>query len=213
MPITARIGVLMTSTAIQQRSTGVTFSPTQRMEYAVDNVREKLVRAATALNVAKIPYAVTGGNAVLTWVTQVDVAAARNTNDVDILVRREDLAAITEALESTGFVYRHAAGIDMFLDGPDGQFRDAVHILFAEEKVREEYFAPAASVDESEQVGFIRVVSLEPLVRMKLTSFRDKDRMHLRDLIGVGLVDADWPQRFQPELAQRLQQILDDPDG
>jgi hypothetical protein len=48
---------------------------------------------------------------------------------------------------------------------------------------------------------------------MKLISFRDKDRMHLRDLIGVGLVDAAWPGRFPPELAARLQMILDDPEG
>ena len=49
--------------------------------------------------------------------------------------------------------------------------------------------------------------------RMKLISFRDKDRMHLRDLIAVGLVDEAWPGRFPVELARRLQAILDDPEG
>jgi len=34
-----------------------------------------------------------------------------------------------------------------------------------------------------------RVLSLEALVRMKLTSYRDKDRMHLRDMLDVGLID------------------------
>jgi len=48
---------------------------------------------------------------------------------------------------------------------------------------------------------------------MKLTSFRDKDRTHLRDMISVKLIDATWPSRFQPGLAYRLQQLLDDPDG
>jgi hypothetical protein len=48
---------------------------------------------------------------------------------------------------------------------------------------------------------------------MKLTSFRDKDRMHLRDLIDVGQLDGTWPARFPPELADRLRQLLDDPDG
>ena len=42
---------------------------------------------------------------------------------------------------------------------------------------------------------------------MKLTSFRDKDRTHLRDLIDVGLLDATWPARFPPELAARLQGV------
>jgi hypothetical protein len=48
---------------------------------------------------------------------------------------------------------------------------------------------------------------------MKLTSFRDKDRMHLRDLIDVGLIDAMWPARLPPELASRLQGLLDNPNG
>jgi hypothetical protein len=59
----------------------------------------------------------------------------------------------------------------------------------------------------------MRVLSLEALVRMKLTSFRDKDRVHLRDLLDVGLVDASWLQRFPRELAERLQQLLSDPNG
>ena len=48
---------------------------------------------------------------------------------------------------------------------------------------------------------------------MKLTSFRDEDRTHLRDLIDVGLIDATWPARFPSELGQRLQLLLDNPDG
>ena len=49
----------------------------------------------------------------------------------------------------------------------------------------------------------------EAAMRMKLTSCRDKDKMHIRDMIGVGLVDAAWPARFPPELAARLQHLLD----
>jgi hypothetical protein len=37
--------------------------------------------------------------------------------------------------------------------------------------------------------------------------------MHLLDMIGVGLIDDTWPARFPAELAERLQQLLDDPDG
>lgn len=43
--------------------------------------------------------------------------------------------------------------------------------------------------------------------------WRDKDRMHLRDLIGVGLLDATWPPRLPPPLGEQLQQLLDDPHG
>jgi hypothetical protein len=48
---------------------------------------------------------------------------------------------------------------------------------------------------------------------MKLTSFRDKDRTHLRDMVGVGLIDQTWVTRYPPELASRLQELLDNPDG
>lgn len=185
----------------------------QRMERAVEKVRERLERAAAALRQAGVPHAVSGGNAVAAWVAQVDEAAVRNTRDVDILLRRSDLDAARQALEGVGFVYRHAAGLDMFLDSPTAKARDAVHVVFAEEKVRDEYPLPAPSVAESTEVGGFRVLSLEALVRMKLTSFRDKDRTHLRDMIDVELIDADWPRRFPGQLAARLQELLDNPEG
>ena len=56
------------------------------------------------------------------------------------------------------------------------------------------------------------VVSLEALVRMKLNSFRTKDRMHLIDMLELGLLDATWLPRLIPEHATRLQQLLDNPE-
>lgn len=185
----------------------------ERMERAVEKVRQRLLRAATALDQAGVPYAVVGGNAVAAWVSRVDEAAVRNTQDVDILIRREDLSAATEAMSKAGFVYRHAAGIDMLLDGPEAKARDAVHLVFAGEKVRPEYLLATPDVSESEAAASFRILSLESLVRMKLTSFRDKDRTHLRDFLEVGLIDASWPPRFPPELAARLQELIDHPEG
>lgn len=186
-----------------------------RMVDAVEAVRDRLRRATAALEAANIPYAVIGGNAVAAWVARVDPAAVRNTQDVDILIQRSDLPAAIAAMDAVGFVYRHAASVDMFLDGPGAKARDAVHVIFANEKVRPEYVEPTADVGEVEASpdGRYRHLTLEALVRMKLTSFRRKDQVHLEDLIGVGLIDATWPGRFRPELAARLQQILDTPDG
>jgi len=48
---------------------------------------------------------------------------------------------------------------------------------------------------------------------MKLTSFRDKDRVHLRDLMDVGLVDESWLERVPAVLRTRLQELLDNPEG
>ena len=58
-----------------------------------------------------------------------------------------------------------------------------------------------------------RVIALEMLVRMKLTSYRDKDKTHLRDMLEVGLIDPTWTARFVPELASRLQLLIDTPQG
>ena len=185
----------------------------ERMATSVEKVRARLRRATKCLEDASIPYAVAGGNAVFAWVSEVDEAAARFTQDVDILLRRVDLDRAKEAFAREGFVYRHSSGIDMFLDGPDSKARDAVHIVFAGEKVRKEYAFPAPDVDESKQTDTAQVLDLEALVRMKLTSFRRKDQVHVEDLIGVGLVDQTWVGRLPRELGTRLQELIDTPDG
>ena len=185
----------------------------ERMVRAVEKVRERLLRATAALENASIPYAVCGGNAVAVWVTRVDESAVRNTRDVDILIRRSDLDAVKTALLAAGFDYKHTAGLDLFLDGPSARARDAVHIIFAGEKVRPEELLPNPDVTESVPSDQFRVLDLEALVRIKLTSYRDKDRTHLRDLLDVGLIDGNWCWRYPAELAARLQSLIDTPDG
>ncbi len=184
-----------------------------RMVNAVEKVRQRLLRAAAALEAAKVPYAVAGGNAVALWVSRVDESAVRNTQDVDILVRRSDLNSVKAALEAAGFIFRHTAGMDVFLDGPRAKARDAVHLIFANEKVRDHESAANPDVTASESADKFRVLSLQALVQIKLTAFRDKDRVHLRDLIDAGLLDSTWPARFPGELGDRLQSLLDTPEG
>jgi len=180
---------------------------------AVEKVRQRLRRASSGLGRAGIPYAVVGGNAVAAWVSRVDEAAVRNTQDVDLLIRREDLDRAITALSEEGFIYRHTAGLDLFLDGETGRPRDAVHIVFASEKVRPDYDVPAPDINEAEETSSFRLITLDALIRMKLTSFRDKDRTHLRDLIDVGLVDRSWCSILPGKLGTRLQELLDNPEG
>ena len=184
-----------------------------RMVSAVEKVRQRLLRATSAMDAAKIPYAVAGGNAVALWVSRVDESAVRNTKDVDILVRREDFARVKQALEGNGFVHRRAAGLEIFIDGEQGKARDGVHIVFANEKVKPEELLANPDVSDSEATDQFRVLSLEALVRIKLTAFRDKDRVHLRDLIEIGLVDEQWLERVPAELATKLKLLLDNPEG
>ena len=190
----------------------VTPAAWERMVAAVEKVRERLRRAAGALEAASIPYAVAGGNAVAAWVSEVDEAAVRNTQDVDLLLRRDDLERAKQALAAAGFVYRHSASIDMFLDGPEAKARDAVHIVFANEKVRAEYTLAALDVDEAKPTATFRVLDLPALLRMNLTSNLRKDQVHVLDLIGVGLVDQSWIAQLPPELGARLQELFDNPD-
>jgi len=185
----------------------------QRMIEAVQAVRDRALRATAALEKAGIPYAMAGGNAVAAWVARVDRAAVRNTQDVDILVRRSDLPAVKAALEGVGFVQATVMEVVCFIDGPNGSPRDAIHLLFAGEKVRDTYPLPTADVTESVPADDYAIVTLEALVRMKLNSFRRKDQTHLLDMLSLGLIDASWLPRLVSEHAARLQQLIDDPDG
>ena len=184
-----------------------------RMERAVEKVQERLRRSVSVLESAGIPYAVVGGHAVRVWVAQVDEAAVRNTKDVDLLVRREDLAAIKPAMEQAGFVYREEAGLTMFLDGPEGSPREAIHLVFAGEQVKDTEPQPNPTLDRPARVADFKTLDLETLVRMKLNSYRLKDRVHLVDMLDVGLIDAAWVARLPGELGIRLQQLIDNPDG
>lgn len=192
----------------------------QRMEQGIEQVRRRLERAAAALAAAGVRYAVVGGNAVAAWVSRVEPAAVRNTRDVDILLRRLDYDEAKAALEAAGFVHRRVASLgkagamDVFLDGPEAKVRDAVHILWAGENAVPDAIEPTPELgDNTEAAEGFELIALEDLLRMKLTSFRDKDRMHLRDLASVGLVDESWLPRFPAALAERLRAILDDPEG
>ncbi len=185
----------------------------ERALMAAEKVKERLRRATKALDDAGIPYAVVGGNAVAEWVARKDEGAIRNTRDVDVLVRRTDSINVRTALESAGFVYYQLLDVDMFIDGPQGRPSEAVHLLYAGEKVKPEYEHTSPDLSESERAAEFQVASLEALVRMKLVSWRRKDQVHLLDLIGVGLIDATWPARFLPPLGDRLQELLDDPNG
>ena len=176
-------------------------------------VQERLERVTAILNQSGLPYAVIGGNAVASWVASKDKGSVRFTKAVDILLRRQDLDAAKAVLTEKGFVYNETLDVHMFLEGPDARPSEAVHLLFAEEKVKPDDLVPAPPITDSEDREQMKVLKLESLVRMKLTSFRRKDQVHVLDMIGVGLIDATWPARFPPELGARLQELLDDPNG
>jgi len=184
-----------------------------RMVLAVELVRQRLDRATQALDAAGVYYAIVGGNAVAAWVSTIDAAAARNTVDVDLLISREQLDRVIVAMEGAGFVYSFTFGIHLFVDGPHGKAREGVHLLFADEPVKENDAVEAPGLESAARLSEKKVIDLEPLVKMLLVSHRSVDRLSLRDLLEVGLIDASWLGRLPEVLRPRLQQLLDDPDG
>ncbi|MBU4271571.1 MAG: nucleotidyltransferase family protein [Planctomycetes bacterium] len=176
---------------------------------SLDDVTDRLQRITRALREKSVPYAVVGGQAVALWVATKDPSAVRTTKDVDILINRTDLARARAAALSAGMDYFELMGVGMFLDRNDPNPRHAVHLVWAAEKVRPGYEHPSPPVEQRQTLApAIDVVSLAGLVLMKLQANRDQDRVHLRDMIDVGLVDRDLTGRLPPDLASRLDTLL-----
>lgn len=184
----------------------------ERVFMAIEKIQARLLKITAVLNDAGISYAVIGGNAVAEWVGRVDEGAVRFTKDVDILLRREDMGRVIEVVQQAGFHYVETFGVPMFLDTPDSLPSSAVYVIYANERVKADDVAAAPSADDVDHAENFRVLALEKLVQMKLTSYRRRDQVHLLDMLGVGLIDATWPQRFPDTLAARLQHLIDNPD-
>lgn len=177
---------------------------------AMERVERRLRRVTAALDDAGIRYALIGGNAVAVWVAKKDPAATRTTRDVDLLVARTDLDRITNVLTDLGFRREDLRSLVLFLDPDEPARRSGVHLIWASEKVRPSYSHPAPSLDDAirDPEGYL-VLDLPALVRMKLTSLRDIDRVHIADLFGVGMIDQRVRAVLPPDLLNRLQVIED----
>jgi hypothetical protein len=176
---------------------------------AMDDVSARMERICTALAERGVPFALVGGQAVVLWVSTRDPAAVRTTKDVDILLDRGDLPRARAAALAVGMDYFELLGVGMFLERDDPNPRHGVHLVWAGEKVRPDYELPSPPIDQRQELSpGLPVVSLPGLVRMKLLSNRDRDRVHLTDMIEVGLVGREMLEGLTPELARRLEGLL-----
>ena len=174
----------------------------------VQQLFDTIDRLARALAQAGVEYRVVGGVAVFLHVHDRDPLAARSTRDVDVAVNRRDLEVIIDAVRPVGFEYRHAAGVDMLVDAREPRARSAVHLVFVGEKVRPDYaepvpaFSPAVRTTEG-----VLLIAVADLVRMKLTSFRLRDRVHLQDMDSVGLITSEIETGLPSALHDRLRDL------
>lgn len=173
----------------------------------VENLFERMSRFHSALASAGISYRIIGGMAVFFHVSERDHDKARFTRDVDAAVQRQDLKSIVAAAEGAGFRYRHVAGIDMLVDAIKPSARSAIHLVFAGERVRPSDPEP---IPFSEPVRTAEGVLLAPvadLLRMKLTSFRLKDKVHIQDMDSVGLITSEIEESLPEALRERLKEV------
>ena len=181
----------------------------QRYTMALEDVTNRLRRVCAALSRAGVPFALVGGQAVALWVASRDPAAVRTTKDVDLLLRRDDLGRARAAALGAGMEYFETMGVGMFLEQKDPNPWHAVHLVWAGERIRPNYEVPAPTVDQCEVTAEgLPVVTLAALMQMKLQADRDQDRVHLRDMIDVGLVGRDLVATLPPTLARRLEALL-----
>ncbi len=154
-----------------------------------------------------IPYRIVGGMAVFIHVSERDPLRARLTSDVDAAISRADLPALIAAAKSQGWIYRHVAGVDMLVDADNPKARSAVHLIFLNEKVRPDYAEPVPASDPVPTAEGILLAPVADLVRMKLTSFRLKDRVHIQDLDAVGLITPEIASSLPQPLQLRLAEV------
>ena len=165
-------------------------------------------RFCRALEAAEINYRIIGGLAVFFHVLAKDPVAARLTKDVDVAVDRQDLARISEVAGGLGLEYRHVAGVDMLVDPKQPKVRSAVHLVFVREKVRRDYLEPVPDFTSPAAIEQgILLAPVSDLVRMKLTSLRSRDKMHIIDMDGVGLITPEIENSLSEPLRRRLQQV------
>jgi predicted DNA binding CopG/RHH family protein len=169
-----------------------------------------LHKIARVLSVEGISYELIGGLAVLVHVEEVNPEHTALTRDVDLMIRREDLERIKEAAAKNGFRFRHAAGVDMLLYGETDSAKNAVHLIFSGEIAGRNQAVPNPAIaPEKKRIhgGEVMVIPVADLVRMKLSSFRDKDRVHVRSMDAAGLIAPEVEAKLPPELLTRLQHV------
>ena len=185
----------------------------QRHMDAVARVKQRVRRATAALDGVALPYAVIGGNAVAAWVESVEPEAVRVTPNVDLMFRRTELEAARTILLAVGLLLEQDGEFHLLRDGLQRSPRETGKVLIAGEFFRRDNWLPAPDITETIRLDGCLVPTFDALLRMKLTAFRTVDRMHLRDLMEVKLLDATWLDRLPVVLTDRLHEILNDPNG
>lgn len=163
----------------------------------VEQLFDRLRQLHQILTVAGISYRIVGGLAIFIHVFERDPIRARLTADVDAAIQREDLSAVIAAASQVGWVHRRVVGVDMLVDAAQRKARSPIHLHFED--------VPCWPPDTTGEG--VSIAPVADLVRMKFTSYRLKDRVHIRDLDGVGLITPEIEAALPEALRQRLAEV------
>jgi len=95
----------------------------------------------------------------------------------------------------------------MLVDAEQPKTRSAIRLVFLNEKVRPEYAEAVPAFPPARTREGILLASVADLVRMKLTSYRLRDRVHIQDLDAVGLISPEIEAQLPDLLKNRLAEI------
>lgn len=189
-------------------------------ETGMYSLQSELERVVKLLREAGVPFEVIGGVAVNAHLLASDQRSRMFvTADVDLLTEREHLSDIIRAAESSGYQAKKIIGGYMLIR-PGQRVAEAVHFVFAGEKSKSTQVIVHPQVRPQEMPFFelqIPVAPLSDLVKMKLSSLRAKDVVHLQILEDAGMItrdiEADLPEVLKENLKEARRQFeRDKPD-
>lgn len=171
-------------------------------ESAVYQALSKVVKRLTELDV---PYAVAGGMALF------EHGFRRFTEDVDILVTREDLVKIHQHLEGLGYVAPFAGSKNL----RDAELGVRIEFLVAGEYPGDGKPKPIAFPDPAEasvELGGIRYLSLHRLIELKLASgmtnvHRHQDIVDVERLIATLKLGLDLADDLNPFVRDKYREL------
>ena len=179
---------------------------------AIERVRQRQSQIVESLARSRVAYALSGSNATFEWVASVEEAAVRQYRNVEFIIRRESLPNATHGLSKIGLIAEERENDVLFRLYPEQRERWTDRALFAGQMMS----GSGSHIPDLGNVSLVNNTCLLPLhtlVEFQLSRWELDDKVDLRDLLDVGLLDDSWLLRLPSPLAERLQELLDDPDG
>jgi len=169
-------------------------------------VYQTLLNLARRLDEEDIPYAVIGGMALGRH------GLARMTEDVDVLMTEEGLAAFQARCVGKGYALAFSGARKTFRD-TETQVR--IEVITTGEYPGDGKPKPVVFPDPAEvsvEVEGIRVVTLEKLIELKLASgmsapHRLRDLADVQDLIGALGLPADFAERLDESVRDEYRRL------